>query len=154
MFTLVTEQNLNLLLYIVQLQLSDVCFLAPRGKKFSKNLETLKTRTYLAHAGLLCCFHNPPNSDMHYTVFNERMRSILHVHTPVGTSVYSLIRGGSIRKTMYTLSTRAKPRAMTVLMQQRPEPVHCCFTSTETRRTIRKAEPQNGHLDFYTSPET
>ena len=151
MFTLVTEQNLNLLLYIVQLQISEVCFLATQGQKAQWNFETLKTRIHLAHAGSLCCFHNPPNSDMHYTVFNERMRSILHVHTPAGTSVYSHIRGGSIRKTMYTLSTRVKPRRWpnrTALMQQRPEPVHCCFTSTETIRTIRKAEPRPATSTF------
>ena len=29
----------------------------------------------------------------------------------------------------------------------------CCFTSTETVRTVRDGEPKDGHLDFHTAPE-
>ena len=31
--------------------------------------------------------------------------------------------------------------------------VQCCFTSTETVRTIRDGEPRDGLLDFHTPPE-
>ena len=31
--------------------------------------------------------------------------------------------------------------------------VQCCFTSTETIRTIRDGEPRTGHLHLYTAPE-
>ena len=34
------------------------------------NISTLKTLMLLVHAGLLWCFHNPPNSDMDCKVFN------------------------------------------------------------------------------------
>ena len=37
------------------------------------NLNTLKTLTLLAHAGLFWCFHSPPNSDVDYRIFNARM---------------------------------------------------------------------------------
>ena len=33
--------------------------------------------TFLVHAGLFWCFHNPPNSGMHYGLFNVSM----HVYT-------------------------------------------------------------------------
>ena len=34
------------------------------------------------HAGLFCCFHSPPNSDMDYRIFNMHMWSFcMHIHT-------------------------------------------------------------------------
>ena len=37
------------------------------------SLNMMKTRTLSVPAGLFCCFHNPPNSDMDYRIFNVRM---------------------------------------------------------------------------------
>ena len=37
------------------------------------NVSVLKTLTLLVHAGLFWCFHNPPNCDIDYRIFNMRM---------------------------------------------------------------------------------
>ena len=36
------------------------------------NFNMVKTLTLLVHAGLVWCFHNPPNSDKDYRIFNVR----------------------------------------------------------------------------------
>ena len=37
---------------------------------------------FLVHAGLFCCIHSPPNSDMDYRIFNVRMWSFCtRIHT-------------------------------------------------------------------------
>ena len=42
----------------------------------------LKILTLLVHAGLFWCFHNPPDSDMDYRIFNVRVwYYLLHAHT-------------------------------------------------------------------------
>ena len=59
----------------------------------AKNFNIVKTVTLLVHAGLFWCFHNLPNSDMDYGIFNMRRPVIfLHCLYTTGTSVYSLIR--------------------------------------------------------------
>lgn len=52
-------------------------------------LNVLKTFIHLAHAGLVWCFHSPPNSGMDSRIFNMHMWSFHIVYTP-GTSVYNL----------------------------------------------------------------
>ena len=37
------------------------------------NFNILKTLILLVHAGLLWCFHNPPNSDRDYRILNVLM---------------------------------------------------------------------------------
>ena len=45
------------------------------------NFNMMKTLTLLVHAGLFCCFHSPPNSDMDYRIFNLLMWSFcMHIH--------------------------------------------------------------------------
>ena len=39
----------------------------------ASNFNILKTLTLLVHAWLFWCFHNPPNSNMDYRIFNVRM---------------------------------------------------------------------------------
>ena len=36
------------------------------------NFSIMKTLTLLVHAGLFWCFHNPPNSNLDYRIFNVR----------------------------------------------------------------------------------
>ena len=38
------------------------------------NFNILKTLTLLVYAGLFCCFHSPPNSDMDYKILNVPTR--------------------------------------------------------------------------------
>ena len=48
-----------------------------------------------------------------------------------------------------------EPRTATSTSTQLLSSVHvqCCFTSTETIRTVRERGAQDGHLDFHTAPE-
>ena len=48
------------------------------------NFNMMKTVTLLVHAGLFSRFHNPPNSDIDYRIFNMHMWSFLHVYTHAG----------------------------------------------------------------------
>ena len=51
----------------------------------------MKTLIILVHAGLFWCFHNAPNSDMDYRIFNVRMSLFFACIYTRGTSAYSPI---------------------------------------------------------------
>ena len=48
------------------------------------NFNIMKTLTPLMHAGLFWCFHNPPNSDRDYRIFNVSKCSFLHAYAHMG----------------------------------------------------------------------